>query len=357
MSLSIRDFDTMVEAILDRIIAADVGITDRGRGSVIRTLIEAIIAEIDIQYYTLDGIYNAISDFDTASGEDLDNMISILGVVRNPATKAIGIVRFQRSTPYGSDIPIPIGTVVTTRPDANNNIVEFITTSSGILLAGETYVDINIEAVESGSIYISPGQVTVMSVPVINIESVTNTIAIDSGTDEENDDQLRNRTQLVIGGMGKATSDALRGAILDIDTIESVTVVDNARGIGTVDIVVVGSTMPLPQLTLDEINIVINNTKAAGIDVNIISPTIVPINITISTTVNRDIAGNAILSYISLLSTGGKFIINQMEKMILSEGVITDDITTSSPSSNVTCTESEIIRAGIITINGVVWNG
>lgn len=357
MALAIRDFDTMVDDILARIVSANVGITDTGRGSVVRTLVESIVAELDILGYTLDNIYNAMN-IDMASDTDLDNIVAILGVVRNQATTAEGYVTFARVTPAVSDIPIPYGTVVSTRPDTSGLVYEFAVNEDVTLLTGQTSVNVAVVAIQPGHIYIPANQIIIMSDPVIGIESVYNSDAIDSGTDQETDIQLRNRAKLAMGNLGKSTSNALRSAILDVDGISDVVVIDQARGVGTADIVVVGNTIPLSQTTEDAVLAAISSTKAAGIDIDIIYPSIKSVDISVTTDIDDNITAGAIQGYVDMLTTGGTFIINQMEKAVLNAGgSISNDITTLAPAANITSTESEIIRIGTITINGVVWNG
>ena len=90
MALVIREFETMVDETLQRIVDANIGITNILPGSVIRTIIEAIMAETDIQNYTIDQIYKAMN-IDTSTGSDLDALVTILGISRKQATS-----RFRR---------------------------------------------------------------------------------------------------------------------------------------------------------------------------------------------------------------------------------------------------------------------
>jgi len=73
------------------------GISDLNPGSVVRTVVEAISREIEYLYAQLDQAY--LSGFlDTAEGEALDLVVSLLGVRRKPPQPSSGYVTFGRST-------------------------------------------------------------------------------------------------------------------------------------------------------------------------------------------------------------------------------------------------------------------
>lgn len=73
------------------------GITDVNPGSVSRTLVEAISREFEFLYAQMENVY--MSAFvDTAQGNALDLVVSILGVARLPPQSAIGVIIFGRET-------------------------------------------------------------------------------------------------------------------------------------------------------------------------------------------------------------------------------------------------------------------
>lgn len=71
-------------------------ITDVNPGSVIRTIVEAIAVEMGFLYHQMDAVYEA-SFIDTAAGQALDLVVSMLGMTRKPAGYAIGEVTFGRN--------------------------------------------------------------------------------------------------------------------------------------------------------------------------------------------------------------------------------------------------------------------
>lgn len=354
-----REFDTMVEDTLARIISSDVGITDTSEESTVRAIVSSILAETDIQNYQVEYIYE-ILDIDNAEGDDLERSVSILGIIRNRATIARNIpIVYRREDPAPHNIPIQAGREVTTRLDVDGNIVRFITSENKILQAGQTEVTIMCEAVVPGYINIPANQVTVMADPVVGISSVTNPNTITGGTNDESDVSLRDRARTALSALGKATDDALYNAIRSINGVQQVLVLDMNRGVGTTDISIVTMALPTPQEIKDEINQKIKENKASGIDVQAVYPSILYIDISIQ--INSDdleTAKNAILDYINSIKVDGKFIIQQMEsRIVLAYDDETFDMTTLLPESNIETTVFEVIRAGSITINGeVVYN-
>lgn len=73
------------------------GISDVTPGSVVRTIVEAISREIEYLYAQMDQAY--LSGFlDTATGDALDLVVSLLGVRRKPPLPSSGYVTFGRGT-------------------------------------------------------------------------------------------------------------------------------------------------------------------------------------------------------------------------------------------------------------------
>lgn len=358
MSITVKEFDSMVEDVLRRI-TNSTNISNINPGSVIRTIVEALLAEQDIQYYQIDQIFNGMN-IDKATGEDLDNLVKILGVVRKEATKCTAWLTFGRSSTYPMDIPIPLGSTVSTQADADGNIIEFVVTQERAFLpAGNREVDVLCTAKTAGNIYIPQDTINVMNSPILNIEYVYNSGDIFGGSDVESDDDLRKRAKDSLSFIGRGTTSSLEMAVRSIDGIQDVICMDMNRGVGTADIVIVTASMPPSQAIVDQVSEVIRNTKSAGIDVSVTYPTIkhVDVNVNVVGFDDLNIIGNSIVNYAMSLSIGNSFLVNQMERHILNAcNKANVDIVTVEPISNVTASSIEIIRSDRITINGVVWD-
>jgi len=357
MGLQLKDFDNMTDNVLTKIVNSNIGITNINDGSVIRTIVESIMSELDIQQFNVKQVYNA-KCIDTSIGSDLDALVMILGIIRKPATKCIGVVTFSMTEPSINDIYIEYAQIIST---VDGNIQFIVTDDNAYIPAGQLSVNVNVEAIDAGNIFIPANALCVMNTPIIGIESVYNADVIYGGTNTESDEDVRVRAKNALQKLGRGTNIALENGIMDIIGVIDVSAIDMARGIGTTDLIIVTDTIPPSDELSAKINETIIEIKPAGIDVAVIYPTLVPINVS----VNRynsigdiDDIGNAIVQYFETLKISDSFIINQMERYILSEcNVHNMDISTVSPTDNISVLNTEIISCGTITIDGVIWNG
>ena len=359
MALEVKDFGVMVDDVLTRI-ANSTNISNVTSGSVIRTIVEALLAENDIMYYQINQVSKAL-DIDLATGGDLDRLVKIFNVTRNAATKCTyATEKFGRSSALGYNITIPAGIIISTRADMNGDTIEFIVTDDTVLTAGQLSVDVPCIAVDAGFVHIPVDTLNVLNNTIVGIEYVTNSTKISGGSDTESDDNLRVRAKNTMLVFGKGTSDALKYTVSGVDGVLDVVPFDMARGVATVDLIVLTSTLPPSTELQNEISAVVAATKASGISVDVVYPTILNVAVTVTTTgyTDADVIGSGIEAYFGTLSVSDVFRINQMERYVLNACNNSDmDIATTAPAANVTPTSTQIIRAGVITINGVVWNG
>jgi uncharacterized phage protein gp47/JayE len=179
------------------------------------------------------------------------------------------------------------------------------------------------------------------------------------GQDQETDDALRLRAKHALEVAGRATSNALKYAILAIPGIRDVVILDMNRGIGTVDAMVVGTTYPINSTILTQSNDTLQEYKAAGVDGQIIQPVTVFIDVAVTATLNvgpgydEAIVTNnvkaAITNYINGLTVGADVIKNQIIATIMGvTGVV--DATLTSPTTNINILPTQIAQAGAITM-------
>lgn len=355
--LETRDFETMVNDTCQRIVDADVGITNISIGSVTRTLIEAILSEVDVVQFTVYRAYLS-KTIDDAEGDDLDDVVSILSVIRKSATKCDGTVTFSVNEVSDVDIEIPEGSVVSTLQTVGGQIYEFEVIGDSVLLAGEMEVDVDVRCIQAGHVYLPPNSVRVINDSIIGIAEVTNKEEIIGGTNYETDEELRDRAKQALVKMGKGTCEAIKVAILEIDGVTDCSVYDMRSGVGTVDVFVATEQQPTPQELLDEIKSVAEETKAAGIRVFMSTPTVkqvdIEVNIKSSTTYDGRNIYNAIYTYINNFTIGRSLILNQLERLILNSLNDNDaDVECIMPTGNIMCEEDEILRTSSIIIDGV----
>lgn len=128
-----------------------------------------------------------------AYGEYLDNKAAEKGVVRKTAKAATVNVKFSLEAARSSSTLIPKGTRV-----SNDLDIYFETQNSEEVAAGNTDIVISCVCTEAGTLgnNIQIGEITTLVDPVAYISEVVNTTVSTGGTDEEDDDSLRERVFL-----------------------------------------------------------------------------------------------------------------------------------------------------------------
>ena len=128
-----------------------------------------------------------------AYGEYLDNKAAEKGVVRKTAKAATVNVKFSLEAARSSSTLIPKGTRV-----SNDSDIYFETQNSEEIAAGNTDIVISCVCTEAGTLgnNIQIGEITTLVDPVAYISEIVNTTISTGGTDEEDDDSLRERVFL-----------------------------------------------------------------------------------------------------------------------------------------------------------------
>jgi len=157
---------------------------------------------------------------DNAQDAMLDNVASIVGLTREPATKATGTI-----TASGTDTTtIPQGSIVA----VSTTGAQFVTTAEaeiGSTTPGE--VDIPVEAELSGAQSVLAGEVDQIITVIGGWDSVTNASDFTQGTDTETDSELRRRREDSLAIPGSSTDNAIRAQLLALDDIDNAIVISN----------------------------------------------------------------------------------------------------------------------------------
>lgn len=358
MAFEFKNKEKLVNDVISNIksnISFDI---DTKEGEPLRTIVEAIMQELDFQYWQIKQTYEN-SFIDTAYGEELSKLVKILGIERRAAVKANGSVTFFRETAAITDYLIPVGTLVETLPDSEGRTIRYETTENVTLEAGQLEVNANVIAVQAGEIgNVTANKIIVINNPPLGIESVKNIAGTINGEDEETDAQLRERATKTLETKGNGTINAIYYKLINTPGINSVSIIDVARGIGTVDILILGDTLPMPQSKMDEVLQIIQETKAGGIDILVEEPTTKTQNVSITLTLAQGVlladvdlkAREAIENYFKSLSIGETLYKNQLAKEVLNSSEFILDLNITTPSANVTSTNKELIVLGTITL-------
>jgi uncharacterized phage protein gp47/JayE len=350
-------YSAIVQDMQDYIIANQDVITDFNEGSVIGSFIESVSLEIEQIYLrTKIGFTNY-----------LPNMpFYAFGFVRQVGIKAAGVVTFSRNVSTASPITIAIGTRI-----SSFSGLEFITTSAGTILAGNTDSDdVSIQALDVGDEYNLPADsINVIDTPILGVDTVTNASGTSNGLDEESEEDFLQRFQAYILGLGKANVYGLTTGALSVNGVRSAVPVEHFPPVDdyvNVSVYIDDGAGNAPAALIEEVTKVLVGDgtqaypgyKAAGINIEVVAPTVVDVDVTVTVvdTGNVDrtsmstLIEAAITNYINGLRLGEEVIYNRLVDEIMDVAGVYD-LTLSLPAGNVTIGNSQIARVDTITIN------
>lgn len=161
----------------------------------------------------------------TASGVNLERLVQMVGIERNPASYAEGTV----SITGVPGVVLPIGRTVETPGKVLFRIEEEVT------IPGSGSITVQVTAVEKGiSGNVPIGAIVGLTNPVIGITSVTNEVPISGGLEIENDEDLKDRYLRSMAMGGASTLNSIRSALINTPGVIEALIKENAT-MGTVD--------------------------------------------------------------------------------------------------------------------------
>jgi len=214
----------------------------------------------------------------TAQGEYLDHHARLRALERKAASCAGGVVRFFGDAGAAMDREIPAGTVCMTP-----GLVAFATTRDGVLAAGESHVDIPVQAVEAGAVgNVIAGSVRLLSAAPVGITGCTNPQAMSGGGDAEEDEQLRKRIMDSFLRLPNGANSAFyeQGA-LSFDEVVAAVALPRNRGVGTVDVVVATAQGVPESELLERLNDYFRERREIAVDVQACPPRTVTVDVSV----------------------------------------------------------------------------
>lgn len=298
------------------------GLTDFNPGSVVGTLLRAAARQMTLLYAQMDQAYRR-AFIDDADGVALDNVVALLGVKRNPALESKGAVSFLRKRAATRTVVIPAGTRIadqsgrvfatlaegrieteteeilspqgatvrtakriaaltgafnkaddpaTATPLASNpgfgpdeRTITFTAAPLGDVRVRykPKSVTVPVEAVEPGPAGdVNAGSIVLMPTPPRDVDAVTNEDPTTGGQDAEPDERLRERAKHALERAGNATLNAMKFAVLEVEGVQGVEVLDHLRD----------EAIPLGEVRvrysggdLNAVRAAVERTRAAGV--------------------------------------------------------------------------------------------
>lgn len=154
----------------------------------------------------------------TATGQNLDRLMPFAGITRNPATYAEHSVKFTGTAGH----TIPMGFLVGTTGDEEFYLENNLTLGSDGAGTG------TVQCTELGAVgNVSVGAITEIVNPDANVTEIKHLSVVLYGQEEEDDAGLRERFEEAIRGVGSATLDSIRGAVLRVNGVRGCIVEEN----------------------------------------------------------------------------------------------------------------------------------
>lgn len=352
----IRRYEEIMQGATANMIAKQDKITDFNEGSIIHTILDTVSRVAERAY--------------VAIRQGFNEMLAILpfspfGLKKKDGYSASGTVIFSRSSALGSQSIIPKGTVV------SNGEFTFTTTEAGVVAAGAIDSDsITVVASAAGKKYNLPaGSINAIeSIVPADVVSVRNDYAFTGGSDEETDAEFEARFKTFINGLSGTNSYAIKSAALSVNAVRSVSIQNHKppyKNIYNMTVYVDDGSGGATSATLDAVKLAIEGDGtqenqghlAPGVNIRVITPTAIPINVEITVSVVSTDLGEAkaeveriVTSYVNNLAINEKCIVSEMITKVMALNYV-KDVAVVSPSSNVEPSINQIARVGAITVN------
>lgn len=338
-------------------------ITATGPGSVARSLTEVITTELGDFYSILD--FNvAMSFVSTASGRALDLLGQLYNMQRKSLTtlatldKSLGSFYFYIDQPFGSNIVIPKGTVVSTDSDSFiGNRYAYRTTEDAVIFIGRTRIFCSIAPTSTDSVF-TAGINTLtqhdFTSPIGTVVKCTNPKAISSQDAQESDADFRTRIIKAVRTSPGGTQEALRFAGLAVGGVRDIRIRNAPYGLGSFEVLVVTEDVNLSERVVAAVTETLRKLRPIGCTMFIKQPELLTVEMDINATFknvrNLDKPNFArrikiaVLRFLNTLTVGEPMVYNKLIQSILDSVEVVSDISFTS----LKVSGSEILRRNYI---------
>lgn len=290
----------------------------------------------------------------TASGQELEYRAQERGLTRKESVPAHGTLTFSRETPLWFDLLIEAGTVCST---SGENPVRYVTTEDAVLKANTVSVEVPASAEEGGSAgNVEIGAISIMVTQPNGIQYVVNTKAFVGGEDLESDESLRSRLLQSTSAPSNGANPAFyRDYALSFDGVNSVRVVPQANGVGTVALYLGSKGCAPSDSIISQIEQEINTVREICTQVTVSAAETVIFPVTASVTAKagmdteevKSACETAVQEYFYSLGVSEQVVPSALNAALFSTGMISDCTLNVETS---TIAENQLAVCGNITI-------
>lgn len=192
---------------------------DWDRDTLISAMVDAVATELGTVSEATQAIYDAMQ-VGNATGQQLDNLCTIVGVSRKAATPSQAILTLTGT----AGAVIPSGLIV--QGGGTDGRARW-RLSATVTLDGAGAGEGVIVAEEAGAVQADADAIRLIATPTAGLSNVTNPDPATIGTDVESDADLRRRRQASLQQQGAHSLTAIRAELLALDGIAAAAVIDN----------------------------------------------------------------------------------------------------------------------------------
>lgn len=370
MAFQIKDFASVVVSSINWMRATTKKVTDFNVGSVVRTMIEAVAAEIEQLYMKM---YIGLKEAIPVS------VYNSFDFTKLPAATAVGLVRVTITSSTAATV-IPGGTTFT----ATGKTAPYFSSQDVTIAAGNTFADVPVACSVRGAVgNLNANTAFTLGPAPAGFVSAVNQAAFVGGADEETDQQRKLRFNAYIAALARSTVQALiygakttartdsSGNVLERVTTAVVIepwVLDNTQPVGWAKIyvhngtgVTSGALVSLAHDVLygytDATGKRIPGWKAAGTQLDVLAATDQSLAVTGTITSapgyvhaqHLSDANAAIAAYLAGLDIGAVAVRAKLIQLVMDlEGVT--NFTMSAPAGDTTPASTAKILPGVITL-------
>jgi len=373
MTISTKDFPTIVGDAVTAIQGAARGLVDLTIGSILRSVVEANAAII----LWLQGLILqllATTRAATSNTTDLDSFMLDFGVSRLAAVAASGQVTFARFTPTAQAV-IPVGTTVLTA-DGTQSFAVILDITNGaynaglggyVLGAGVSSINVTVVASTAGiGANALIGQISLINAPIPGVDTATNAAAFTNGVNAESDAALRARFITYIASLSKATKLAIGNAITSLKQGVTYSLTENMTYAGVTQngyfFVVVDDGTGVPDSTfLSTVGNAVDAVRPLTSTFGVYAPVVVTANVAMTITTAAGYNHSAtvallvatITNYINTLALGQSLSYSRLAQVAYdaSPGITNvTAVTLNSATADVPATILQVIKAGTVAV-------
>lgn len=315
--------------------------------------LRAAAAQIMSLYHYADYTYRQAFP-QTAEGDNLDLHGQLYGVTRMGATAAVGFLQFSIPAAVEEALVIPAGTVCISRSQ-----VAYVTASEGVIPAGGTSIEVYAMALEAGSQgNTARGNVVRMQSPPDGIGAVVNTTDFLGGTDQEEDEDYRERIMEACRGLGNGANVAYyKNLVAKVGGVEYAAIVPCMNGAGTIGVVLASAGDGVEEKVLSDVASTLGTYKEAGVTVSVQEAEDMQVDIAATLYPAHGISGDtaktgaeaALTTLFQGNTIGRKLYCSELIHCVMDTGLV-KNVVFSAPSADVITPDTSRAVLGSVTL-------